>query len=195
MTKNTRIPLSWRMAAVVAVAGVALAGCGATTSSPAPDTGGGSSTGAASQVLPVTQNPIANASTVQALTIDSVLVENNVDPTTGATTDDHLEIVLSNTGATELSGFEVFYTFTDPTANTTESYYLMLPDSFTIPAGGQRVANFDNTGAADHFPVNTFSLYYLSTNALEVSVNVSATDAAVQTTTVMKDAGGPETAD
>lgn len=58
--------------------------------------------------------------------------------------------IESNTGSTELSGFEVFYMFTDPTGNVTESYYVKLPDTFTISAGGSRIAHFDNTGAADH---------------------------------------------
>jgi hypothetical protein len=145
-------------------------------------------------VLPVAANPVTNNSTVQALSIDSVLVENNVDDS-GAATSDHLEIALTNTGHDELSAFEVYYTFTDPTTHDTESYYLALPDSFTITAGGTRVAHFDNTGSVDHFPVNDFSLYYTDTNALEVSVEVSAVDAATQTSTVRKDAGGAEQAD
>ncbi len=145
-------------------------------------------------MLPVADNPISNTSTVQSLKIDSVLVENNVD-SSGKTAGDHLEIALTNTGSTELTAFEVFYTFTDPTTNVTENYYAKLPADFTIPAGRHRTAHFDNTGQTDHFPVNEFSLYYTDTNALDVSVTVSATNAAIQTTTLQKDAGGPETAD
>lgn len=145
-------------------------------------------------VLPVTENPITNTATATTLSIDSVLVENNVDAN-GKAADDHLEVALRNTGTSELAGIEIFYTFTDPSTNITEHYYLKLPSTFTIPAGGQRVAHFDNTGQADHFPVNEFSLYYTDPNALEVTVVVSATGAAVQTTTLQKDAGGPEAAD
>lgn len=47
----------------------------------------------------------------------------------------------------------------------------------------------------DHFPLNEISLYSTDTNALNASVTVSAADAAIQTITVKKDAGGPETAD
>lgn len=162
-------------------------GNAATTVPPTTGTGGG-------QVLPVDANPIQNTATEPTLHIDSVLVENNVD-TAGKTTDDHLEIALSNSGATDLSGLEVFFTFADPTTTTSESYYTKLPADFTIPAGGSRIAHFDNTGAADHFTVNQFSLYYTDTNALDVTVEVSATGAAVQTTTLQKDAGGAETAD
>ena len=156
--------------------------------------GSGSTPASGGQILPVASNPITNNAAAQSLTIDSVLVENNVD-STGKVTDDHLEIALSNTAGTELGGFEVFYTFTDPTASITESYYAKLPASFTIAAGGTRTAHFDNSGAPDHFPVNDFSLYKTSANALDVTVVVSATDAAPQTAMVTKDAGGAETAD
>jgi len=167
---------------------------GATTAVPPASSDGGTTAAAGGPVLPVAANPITNASTLQALKIDSVLVENNVD-STGKAASDHLEIALTNTGTTELTAFEVFYTFTDPTTNVTENYYAKLPADFTIPAGGQRIAHFDNTSAPDHFPVNEFSLYYTDTNALDVTVTVSATDTATQTTTLQKDAGGPETAD
>lgn len=146
-------------------------------------------------VLPVDTNPITNTATADGLTIDSVLVENNVDRTTGKNTSDHLEIALSNTGATDLKGFEIYYTFADPKTNVTENYYLQLPANFTIPAGGTRNAHFDDTGAPDHFPVNKFSLYYTDTNALDVTVAVSAHGVKVQTTSITKDAGGAEVVD
>ncbi len=145
-------------------------------------------------VLPVPSSPIANTATAQTLKIDSVLVENNLDAT-GKATSDHLEVALSNTGTTALTGVEVFYTFTDPTTATTENYYTKLPADFSIPAGGKRIVHFDDTGAPDHFPVNKFSLYYTSKNAMDVSVTVSAKDAAVQKLDLKKDAGGAEAAD
>ena len=195
MSIHNHIPLSRRLAAIALVAGVGLAGC----SSSSPSSNGSSSkTTAASdgtgQVLPVTTNPIKNTSTVKALEISSILVENNVDPKTKKTTDDHLEVALKNTGNSALTNAEVFYTFTDTKTNDTENYYLKLPSSFTIPANNTRIAHFDNTGAVDHFPVSDFSLYKTSTNALDVTVTVSAKDSAVQTTTIKKDAGGAEVA-
>jgi len=198
------------IAAAFATGALTLAACGNSSSTSSPDTNAptvtdaagmngstpatGSAPSAGGQILPVTSNPITNTATSQSLTIDSVLVENNVD-STGATTDDHLEIALSNTGTTELGGFEVYYNFDDPTAAISESYYVKLPDVFIIAAGASRIAHFDNSGAPDHFGVNDFSLYKTSANALDVTVVVSATDAAPQTATVKKDAGGAETAD
>ena len=66
---------------------------------------------------------------------------------------------------------------------------------FTIPAGGNRTAHFDDTGAPDHYPVNKYSLYYTDTNALDVTVTVSAQGVKVQTATITKDEGGAEVAD
>ena len=174
-----------------------LGACSSSSSSPdatpavASDSAG---TTAAGPVLPVADNPITNSATETTLGIDSVLVENNVDAA-GKATDDHLEVALSNSGTSELTTFEVYYTFTDPKTSQTEGYYVALPTDFTIPAGGQRVAHFDNSGATDHFAVNDFSLYATDTNALDVSVMVSADGAAPVTSEVTKDAGGAETAD
>ncbi|MFA6575388.1 MAG: hypothetical protein WCS84_08190 [Nocardioides sp.] len=181
--------------AVVTVLALATA-CGGTSTSSAGDTtpsATGNATGG-SAVLPVQSNPIKNTSTTQALTIDSVLVENNVDAS-GAAADDHLEIAVTNSGSADLSGFEVYYTITDSKTPDTESYYTKLPPSFTVAPGASRVIHFDNTGATDHFPTNQYSLYYTDTNPLDVTVEVSATDSAPQTLTVAKDAGGAEEAD
>jgi hypothetical protein len=202
MTMTTKRPRRARLGVgAAALAGaLALAACGGGST---PSTNGASGTAApsatgtggssAGQVLPVTSNPITNTATAQTLSIDSVLVENNEDGS-GNAVDDHLEVGLTNTGATDLTGFEAYYTFTDPTAGTAESYYADLTD-FTIPAGESRTVHFDNTGATDHYPVNEFSLYYTSLNALEVQVEISAQGAATQTSTVQKDAGGAEVPD
>jgi hypothetical protein len=178
-----------------------LASCGGSSSSKPTDSVAGQTPGSAApspvggQVLPVQENPITNASAVEGLTIDSVLVENNVDPATGNDAADHLEIAVSNIGANELSGFEVFYTITDATDDLTENYYFELPATFTVPAGGKRVIHFDESGETDHFPVNLYSLYYTDKNALDLTVVVSAEGAAIQTAQVAKDAGGAENPD
>ncbi|EON22071.1 hypothetical protein [Nocardioides allogilvus] len=185
------------LATVAAVAVLALAtACGGSSTSSAGDTtpSAGGSAADSSAVLPVQSNPIKNTSTTQALTIDSVLVENNVDAS-GATADDHLEIAVTNSGSADLSGFEVYYTITDSKTSDTESYYTKLPPSFTVAPGASRVIHFDDTGEADHFPTNQYGLYYTDTNPLDVTVEVSASDSAPQTLTVAKDAGGAEEAD
>jgi len=209
MKTNTRNSMTIRTGAVLLAIGIVLSSCGGASSTtptvvatPTPVTNSVAGTGTvsttpastSSQVLPVTTNPILNTSTVQALKITSVLVENNLD-IVGKPAGDHLEIALKNTGSTVLKAFEIFYTFTDSTTTVSESYYAKLPDSFLIPAGGSRVVHFDGTRATDHFPVNKFSLYFVSINAMDVTVIVSSADAAQQTSTVKKDAGGAEAAD
>lgn len=190
-------PLRALPIALVVGAALTLGACSSSSDSSTATSAGAATAapaGSSAQVLPVTDNPISNNSTAQTLTIDSVLVENNEDAS-GNAVDDHLEIALTNTGADPLTGFEVFSTFTDTATNATESYYAALPDTFTIEPGASRVVHFDNTGAPDHFATNDYSLYKTSTNAQEVTVEVSAQNAAVQTTTVQKDAGGAEEAD
>lgn len=198
MSRSTRTRRALRLTAVLTAA-VGLVACSSGTRSgtaASGASGAGSTVGAAAtQVLPVADNPIHNTSTVDALKIDSVLVENNVDATTGKPVDDHLEIALTNTGSTPLTHFEIFYTFTDQTSHAAEKYYLALPETFTIAPGGTRTAQLDNSGAPDHFPVSNFSLFKTSRSELAVAVTVSATDARPVTTTVTKGAGGAEQAD
>lgn len=175
---------------------------GSTTNSPTsqansrgPTTMIASSSKQAGAVLPVTDNPITNAATERTLSVDQVLVENNVDSTTGKAADDHLEIAVTNTGATTLTGFEVFYTIKDSTTGERESYYTKLPRAFEVTGTSSRTIHFDNKTAPDHFPDNPYSLYHTSLNRLDVTVEVSAQGAATQTVTVKKDAGGDEVAD
>ena len=179
---------SLKIGITLTVLGIAFVGCSSSNGSSAQNPT------KSSPVLPVARNPIANASTSAGLEIGEVLVENNQNAA-GKAVDDHLEIALANVGPSELSGFEIFYTFTDRKTKESESYYFELPAGFTIPTGGRRVAHFDNTGATDHFPVNDFSLYKTSTNAQDVRVLVSAPGVAPATATVKKDKGGPEEAD
>lgn len=146
-------------------------------------------------MLPVTKNPITNTATEKTLTIEKVLVENNVDPTTGKAADDHLEIAVTNTGTTPLNAFEVFYTITDKATGDTESYYTKLPKSFELTGNSSRSIHFDGSNAPDHFPDNRYSLYHTSLNGLDVTVEVSAQGAAPQTFTAQKDPGGDEVAD
>lgn len=175
-----------------ALTALTLTGCSGGSASPSATATSASGAAAGTQVLPVTSDPIKNTSTVQALKIDSVLVENNVDPATKAIAPDHLEIALSNTGTAPLTGFEVYYTITDTVTKASENYYTKLPASFAVAPGTPQVINFDSTGQPNHFPVNKFSLYYQSKNPLQVSVEVSAANAAVQKANAPKAAGGPE---
>lgn len=206
MKTPTPTPTASRIARSIALAtagSILLVACGsgtgstpgaAQTPSSSSPTGAGSTATAGGQVLPVASDPISNTATAPGLSIDELLVENNVDAT-GAAAPDHLEIALSNSTSGDLGGLEIYYTFTDTVTGDTEGYDTVLPADFSIPAGGTRVVHFDDSGAPDHFPVNQFSLFATSTNALDVEVEVSAAGVAVQTATVQKDAGGAEVPD
>jgi len=182
------------LAAAALATSMTIAAC-SSTSAPSTSNATSATGGTSAQVLPVADNPITNTSTSPGLAIASVIVENNTDPATAKATDDHLEIALTNTASATLTDFEIFYSFTDPTTATTENYYLAVPPTFTIDPGATRIAHFDNTRTTDHFPVNSYSLYTTSPNALDVALTVSTKGAAVQTATAHKDAGGPEQAD
>jgi hypothetical protein len=183
---------SRRLVAILAGTGIAIAGCGG-SSTPSATNQGSSSAGisGSAQVLPVTTNPIKTTSTVHAIKFDSIQVENNLG-SSGRPVSDHLQFTLSNTGTSTLTGFQVFYTVTDNVTKQSENYYKKLPSSFTIPPNGTRTVHFDNTGAPDHFPVNRFGLYATSHNPLTITVMVSANGVAAETATAHKAAGGAE---
>ena len=199
MKCSVRPRQSTRLAGAVVVVGLVLAGCQGGPSSSgnegtdAEPVGATSRRASAGAVLPVASNPIKNAATARTLRIDSVLVENNVDAA-GKDVEDHLEVALSNTGSTPLSGLEFFYTFTDSVEDASESYHAEVPEA-SIPAGGELVVHFDNTGDPGHIPVNEYSLYFTTDNALDVEVQASAEGAAVAIGTVKKDPPGEEEAD
>jgi len=95
MTAPSRTHRHRTMAVAIATALAALALAGCSSGAASTPTGPGTATATAPAgppVLPVTSNPITNTSTVQALKIVSVMVENNVDPATRAIAPDHLVI-------------------------------------------------------------------------------------------------------
>lgn len=201
---NTRTKKAALAVVGVAIIGAALAGCGGGTSasSTAPTAGTSAaaspaatppaaSAAAGTQVLPVASNPITNTATAPGLTIAKVLVENNLVAGTKKAADDHLEIVLTNTSATPLDQVSIYYAITDPKTKASEGYFTEL-SGFVIDPAGSRTVHFDNTGAADHYPVNKYSLYYTSKNALVIDITASAAGVKPATFTIKKDAGGAE---
>jgi hypothetical protein len=132
-------------------------------------------------------NPIAETSTTVGFTINSILVENNVDASNQAVPD-HLELSLTNTGAADLNNFDMYYTITDLTTNQAQSFYYKLP-GFSLAKGETKSLHFDNTGQPNHISVNPNSMYYVDHNQLRVDVILHAPGYAPQTATVKKDAG------
>lgn len=136
-------------------------------------------------------NPIQEASTQTGFKINTILVENNVNPTGGGAPD-HLELSLTNTASSDLSNFDVYYTIKDLTTNDMQAYYRALP-GFTLKAGETKSLHFDNTGQPNHFSANPNSMYYTDPNQLQVEATLHAKGFAAQTASVKKDASDAET--
>lgn len=124
----------------------------------------------------------------------SAIVENNVDPATGQAAPDHLEITLTNTINKDISNFTVYYSITDLKTNQKEEYSLNL-DNFVLKTGETRIIHIDGENKADHYPVNKYSLYYLSQDQLKFVVDINSQGYKGQETTVNKNAGGAEQPD
>lgn len=145
-------------------------------------------------------NPIAQVGKPGGPAIASAKVEDNFDPVTKKDVADHLEISLTNPGATLLTGLQVYFTITDSQTLRSESYSRTLP-AFKLKAGAATVLHFDVRGsldsnaAAEHFRLNPNSMLYKSANAKTVTIQVAAAGYAPSSITVKKDAGTAEKAD
>lgn len=126
--------------------------------------------------------------------IQEVLVENNYDYTTRRDAPDHLEVLVKNTGSTDLNQFSIYYTLTDLDSGKVESYFKPLT-GWALPRGQEARIHFDQGTAPGHFRSNPNSLYRTSTSAKTFSVSLQAKGFAAQSATVQKDAGGAEEAD
>lgn len=188
-----KIIIAATIAAIAAVIGISVIGHGATPPAPAtaPNAAASSGAGGAPTLLPVSKNPIVNASTAPGLSVVSAMAENNVDPSTNKPIADRLQVTVKNSSATALSGFEVFYTMTDATTNKSESYYVPLT-GLTVAAGATATVYFDNQASPNHYPENKFSLYRSSTNQVDFAVVVSAQGVAIAKGTAVKGKGTGE---
>ncbi len=138
-------------------------------------------------------NPIKNTSTEANFIIVSAKVENNTDDN-GKPISDHLEITLKNNSGKDLADFEIYYSILDTVNQKKEAYSVKLT-GFTLKGGQIETIHFDNKQLANHFEVNTNSLYYTSVNKLLFDIVVSTPSSKVETTQAAKDAGGAETKD
>jgi len=167
------------------------------TSQPAPVTTTTKDAGVSSDpqdIVPGTYpNKIKNTATASGLSIVSGLVENNVDAQ-GKITDDHLELLLKNTSAKDMSNFEVYYTIADLTTGKSEGYYKKLT-GLVLKGGESKSVHFDGKNEVDHFGVNKDGLYFTSKNKLQFDIQVSTPGFQVAHLQIFKDAGGAELKD
>ncbi|MET4705914.1 hypothetical protein [Frigoribacterium sp. UYMn621] len=186
-----KIIIAATIVAVAVVIGISVLGHGTNPPASAPGGSASPSVGGAATVLPVSTNPIVNASTAPGLSIVSAMAENNVDPATKKPIADRLQVTVKNSSANTLSGFEIYYTMTDATTKQSESYYVPLT-GLTVAAGASATVFFDNQAGPNHYAENKFSLYRSSTNQVDFAVEVSAKGVAVAKGTAVKGKGTGE---
>lgn len=138
-------------------------------------------------------NKISNTATATGLSVVSGFVENNVDAQ-GKVTNDHLELLIKNTSAKDMSNFEVYYTVTDLLTNKTEGYYKQLT-GLVLKSGESKSIHFDGKTIAGHFGVNKNGIYFTSQNKLQFDIQVSAPAFQIAHIQLRKDAGGAELKD
>jgi len=169
----------------IVLAGALLAGCSSSSpaTTPAPTSPGASPAATvpgvtptakpapSGVVLPVTSNPITNTATAPGLSVDAVQLEDNVDAS-GAAIKDRMQVTIGNATALPVTDLEIYYTMTDTVTGATESYYQALT-GLTIAPMSKATVDFDDGTEPGHYPQNQFSIYRSSTNAVDVTAEVS----------------------
>lgn len=139
-------------------------------------------------------NPMKMDGPAAPFTIAEALVENNYDLVKKADATDHLELSIKNGGATDLTGFSIYFSIKDADTGTTEGTFRKL-DGFTVPAGGEARIHFDDGSVPGHFRANPNSIYVTSQAAKAFNISVQADGFAPVMVEIAKDKGGAEQAD
>jgi hypothetical protein len=139
-------------------------------------------------------NPMKMDGPAAPFAIGEAIVENNYDPVKKADATDHLELLISNSGTTDLANFSIYYSIADADTGAVEGTFRSL-DGFTVPAGGEARIHFDDGVAPGHFRANPNSIYVTSQAPKTFTVAVQADGFAPVSVEIAKDKGGPEEAD
>lgn len=139
-------------------------------------------------------NPIDMTGAPAPFAIKEALVENNYDYAAKKNATDHLELLVTNSGSTDLSGFSMYYSITDKDTGKVEGTFHKL-DGFSVPAGGEARVHFDDGTVAGHFRANPNSAYITSAAAKTITVVLKADGFAPVSVDIAKDKGGAEKAD
>lgn len=139
-------------------------------------------------------NPIDMTGAAAPFAIKEALVENNYDYAAKKDATDHLELLVTNSGSTDLTGLSIYYSMKDADTGKVEGTFRKL-DGFTVPAGGEARIHFDDGTVAGHFRANPNSIYITSQAAKTISVVLKADGFAPVTVDIAKDKGGAEAAD
>jgi hypothetical protein len=163
-----------------------------------PDTDGDGINDKADSTPTLVDNPPKLLSGPIGFVIKDTLVENNFNETTKKAVPDHLEIILQNLGNTEITNFTASYTIKDLNTSDKQSYELAL-NGFSLKPKEIRSVHIDTENSVNqepgHYRANSNSLYYKSSNQLEINVTVSALGYQSQVSSVKKDERGTEVPD
>lgn len=139
-------------------------------------------------------NPLDAGGAPAPFAIKEALVENNYDFAQKKAAPDHLELLITNVGSKELTGFSIYTSILDADSGKTEAFTRKL-DGFSVPAGGEARIHFDEATIPGHFRANPNSIYVTSQAAKTFTVVVKMDGFAPVTTEIAKDKGGAEAAD
>ena len=139
-------------------------------------------------------NPIDTSGAPAPFAIKEALVENNFDYAANKTANDHLELLVTNSGTAPLTGFSIYYSIKDGDSGKTEGTFRKL-DGFSVPAGGEARIHFDDGLVAGHFRANPNSIYTTSQAAKTFTVMLKTDGFAPVSVEIAKDKGGAEAAD
>ena len=158
------------------------------------DTDGDGQNDLADTAPTVAANPLLQDGPAAPFELAEVLVENNFDPMANVIADDHLEVLVKNTGATDLTGFTIYVSILDVDTAAMESWTRAL-DGFSVPARAEARLHFDAGTTPGHFRANPNSIYVTTPSAKTFGVQLQASGFAPVTAEIGKDAGGAELVD
>lgn len=139
-------------------------------------------------------NALDTSGAAAPFTIKEAVVENNYDYAAKKDATDHLELLIANSGTTELKGFSIYYSIKDLDSGKVEGTTKKL-DGFSVPAGGEARIHLDDATMEGHFRANPNSIYTTSQAAKTFDVMVKADGFAPVSVQIAKDKGGAEAAD
>lgn len=139
-------------------------------------------------------NPMKRVGAPAPFTLSEALVENNYVPVKKVDAPDHRQMVIKNSGATELTGFSIYVAIKDNDNGRSDGSFRKL-DGLIVPAGGEARIHFDNGVLPGHFRANPNSIHAISQAVNTFSVAVRADGFAPVMVEIAKDKGGAELAD
>lgn len=146
------------------------------------------------------KNSIKVSNLPPAIIISSGKAEDNFNPITKKDVSDHIELGLQNSSDLDITGIEVFLNIEDTKDGVVEQYYRHLTH-YKLAAHANSTLHFEIDGVTDwqtaqqHVRMNPNSIFYRSTAAKNITVQVVTEGGRSAIRKIHKDEGGAEAAD